>query len=129
LPHARKLCEALNLTAMNLTMTQPVIPAKNILLLEAFHDSMMSPKDDSEDLWQSWGEPDIWRLPHGHVGVCCGFVPGLTGHILNWLALRFDKLPSPNQMPPPNERTSGNGAVALWFHVQRLRRPVPECER
>ncbi len=29
----------------------------------------------------------------------------------------------------PNERTSGNGAVALWFHVQRPSRAVPECER
>jgi O-acetyl-ADP-ribose deacetylase (regulator of RNase III) len=29
----------------------------------------------------------------------------------------------------PNERTSGNGAVALSFHVERLSRAVPECER
>jgi hypothetical protein len=28
-----------------------------------------------------------------------------------------------------NERTSGNGAVALWFHIARLSRAVPECER
>ena len=28
----------------------------------------------------------------------------------------------------PNKRTSGNGAVALWLHVQRLGRAVPECE-
>jgi hypothetical protein len=28
-----------------------------------------------------------------------------------------------------NERTSGNGAVALRFLIQRLSRAVPECER
>jgi len=28
-----------------------------------------------------------------------------------------------------NERTSGNGAVTLWSHAQRLSRAVPECER
>ena len=28
-----------------------------------------------------------------------------------------------------NQRTPGNGAVTLRFHVQRLRRAVPECER
>jgi hypothetical protein len=28
-----------------------------------------------------------------------------------------------------NKRTSGNGAIALWFHVQRLRLAVPECKR
>jgi hypothetical protein len=28
-----------------------------------------------------------------------------------------------------NERTSGNGPIALWLHIQRLRGAVPECER
>jgi hypothetical protein len=28
-----------------------------------------------------------------------------------------------------NHATSGNGAFALWFHDERLRRTVPECER
>jgi dienelactone hydrolase len=90
LPGASKRDEALNLTALNLLMAQPVISRKNILLLEAFHDSMMCPKKDSEDLWQSWGQPDIWRLPHGHVGICCGFVPGLNGRVLRWLAPRLE---------------------------------------
>jgi hypothetical protein len=55
LPRVRAICDALNLTAMNLTITQPVIPVKNILLLEAFHDSIMCPKEDTEDLWQVVG--------------------------------------------------------------------------
>jgi hypothetical protein len=29
----------------------------------------------------------------------------------------------------PNERTSGDGAAALWLHIQRLMRVVPECQR
>jgi Alpha/beta hydrolase family len=91
LERARKLGEALNLTAVNLTMTRPVIPGKNILLLEAFHDSMIVPEEDTEDLWRAWGQPDIWRLPHGHVGVCCGFVPGLSGQVLRWLSPRLNK--------------------------------------
>ncbi|MGB7747300.1 MAG: alpha/beta fold hydrolase [Verrucomicrobiia bacterium] len=91
LPMVRELCEALNLTAMNLTITKPLIPGKNILLLETFHDSMICPKEDTEDLWQAWGQPDVWRLPHGHVGLCCGFVPGLTGRVLRWLAPRLGK--------------------------------------
>jgi|ERR1039458_505519 pimeloyl-ACP methyl ester carboxylesterase len=90
LPMVRELCEALNLTAMNLTITKPLIPGKNILLLEAFHDSMICPKEDTKDLWRAWGKPDIWRLPHGHVGICCGFVPGLTGRVLDWLAPRLE---------------------------------------
>jgi hypothetical protein len=47
-------------------------------------------KEDMEDLWQSWGQPDIWRLPHGHVGVCCGFVPDLPGRLLRWLSPRLN---------------------------------------
>jgi hypothetical protein len=77
LPMVGELCEGLNLTALNLLTAQPVIPAKNILLLDASHDSMICPKEDTEELWQAWRQPDVWRLPHGHVGACCGFVPGL----------------------------------------------------
>jgi pimeloyl-ACP methyl ester carboxylesterase len=90
LPMVRGLCEGLNLTALNLLTAQPVIPPKNVLLLEASHDSMICPKEGTEDLWQAWGQPDIWRLPHGHVGVCCGFVPGLTGRVLRWLSPRLN---------------------------------------
>jgi pimeloyl-ACP methyl ester carboxylesterase len=86
----RDLCVSLNLTAMNLTTTQPVIPRENILLVEGIHD-LICPKKDIEDLWQSWGQPDIWRLPHGHVAICCGFVPALPGHILRWLSPRLHK--------------------------------------
>jgi len=89
LPMVRGLCEGLNLTALNLLTAQPVIPRQNILLIEAFHDLMICPKDDTEDLWHAWGQPDIWRLPHGHVGVCCGFVPGLSGRVLRWLTPRL----------------------------------------
>jgi hypothetical protein len=88
----RKLCESLNLTAMNLMTTQPAIPRERILLIEGIHDTLCL-KEDIEDLWQTWGQPDIWRLPHGHVGVCCGGVPGLPERILRWMEprLRVDK--------------------------------------
>jgi len=85
----RGLCESLNLTAMNLMTTQPAIPRENILLIEGVHD-LICLKDDIEALWQSWGQPDIWRLPHGHVGICCGGVPGLPGRIIDWLTPRLD---------------------------------------
>jgi hypothetical protein len=81
----------MNQTGMNLTMTQPAIAREKILLIEAIHDDAICPKDDIEDLWQSWGQPDIWRLPHGHVAVCCGGVPGLPGRVLRWLAPRLNK--------------------------------------
>ena len=48
------------------------------------------PMDDVEDLWQSWGQPDMWRLPHGHFAVCCGIVPGLPGRVMRWLSPRLN---------------------------------------
>jgi len=82
------LLEKVNLTPLNLTRIHPVIPTEHILLMEGIYD-VLCPKDDIEVLWHTWGRPDIWRLPHGHVGICCGFPPGLTNRILRWLALRL----------------------------------------
>jgi pimeloyl-ACP methyl ester carboxylesterase len=90
LQSARELCERMNQTALNLTMTRPAIARERILLIEGIHD-LLCLKDSIEDLWQSWGQPDIWRLPTGHVAVCCGGVPGLPRRVLCWLAPRFDK--------------------------------------
>lgn len=83
----REAYEALNLTPWNLASMRPAIPKENILLIEGI-DDLFAPKQALEELCQAWGQPDIWRLPHGHVGVCCGFVPGLTGRVLRWLSPR-----------------------------------------
>ena len=63
--------------------------ASRLLLIEGIHDLICS-KDDIEDLWQAWGQPDIWRLPHGHFAICRGFVPGLPGRVLRWLSSRLN---------------------------------------
>jgi hypothetical protein len=89
LPGARELCEKLNLTPMNLTLIQPAIPREKIPLIEGIHDLICS-REDIEDLWQTWGQPDIWRLQHGHVSICLGLVPGLTARILRWLTPLLD---------------------------------------
>jgi pimeloyl-ACP methyl ester carboxylesterase len=89
LQRAERLLEKVNLTRLNLTRIHPVIPSENILLMEGIYD-LGCPKDDIEDLWQTWGQPDIWRSPHGHVGICCGFPPGFTGRVLEWLAPRLE---------------------------------------
>lgn len=88
---ARERCDALNLTAVNLTRTLPVIPKNNILLIEGIHE-LICPKGHIEDLWRSWGKPDIWRLLHGHIGVCFGLVPRLTARVVQWLSPRLNKL-------------------------------------
>jgi len=85
---AREQCEKMNRTPMNLTLIRPAIPKENILLIEGIHDSICL-KDNLEDLWQAWGQPTIWRLPTGHVEICCGLVPGLSGRVVRWLAAKL----------------------------------------
>jgi hypothetical protein len=84
----RAAWEMLNRTALNLTSAQPVIPKGSILLIETMHDLFVG-KEGIEELWQAWGQPAIWRLPHGHVSK--SLLPDLTGRVLRWLAPRMDQ--------------------------------------
>jgi hypothetical protein len=79
--------EALSTTPLNLTLAKPVIPKENILLIEGCYDSFIEP-EATEELWRNWEQPDIWRLPHGHVSWM--FTPGLTSRVINWLASRLE---------------------------------------
>jgi hypothetical protein len=78
-------------TRLNLILSTPVIPKENILLIEGIHDlfAEFAERQPIEDLWQKWEQPEIWRLPHGHISGL--FVPGLTGRVLRWLAPRLDQ--------------------------------------
>jgi hypothetical protein len=78
--------EALDTTPFNLISGQPAIPRDNILLIGGIHD-LMCPIKPIEELWESWSQPNLWRLPHGHIS----FISqrGLTGRVLDWLAPRL----------------------------------------
>ena len=58
-----------------------------ILLIEGIHD-LFAARQPIEDLWQKWEQPEIWRLPHGHISA--QLVLGLMGHVLRWLAPRLE---------------------------------------
>jgi pimeloyl-ACP methyl ester carboxylesterase len=87
----RPVHEAMDTTRLNLIVSTPVIPKENILLIEGIHD-LFAERQPIEELWQKWQQPEIWRLPHGHIsGVLAGIlVPGLTGRVLRWLAPRLE---------------------------------------
>jgi acetyl esterase/lipase len=78
--------EALDATPFNLTLAQPVICRNNILLIGGIHD-LVCPMKPIEALWQVWGQPDLWRLPHGHISFMSQH--GLTGRVLGWLTPRL----------------------------------------
>ena len=58
--------EALDKTPMNLTLSQPAIPKENILLIQGRYDLFVE-AEHTEELWQKWEQPEIWRLAHGHI--------------------------------------------------------------
>ena len=78
--------EAMDTTPLNLIVSTPLIPKENILLIEGIHE-LFGERQSMEDLWQKWEQPEIWRLPHGHISGL--FVPGLTGRVLRWLSPRL----------------------------------------
>jgi pimeloyl-ACP methyl ester carboxylesterase len=83
--------EAMDTTRLNLMGSTPVIPKENILLIEGIHD-LFAERQPIEELWEKWQQPEIWRLPQGHIsGIIVGtLVPGLTDRVLRWLAPRLE---------------------------------------
>lgn len=79
--------EAMDTTRLNLTLSTPVIPKEKILLIVGTHD-LFAKGQPYEELWQKWQQPEIWRLPHGHVSA--QFRLGLMGRVLRWLAPRLE---------------------------------------
>jgi hypothetical protein len=84
-------------TRLNLILSTPVIPKENILLIEGIHD-LLAERQPIEALWQKWQQPEIWRLPHGHVSA--QLVLGLMGRVLRWLSPRLN---APAVQARPND--------------------------
>jgi hypothetical protein len=104
--------EAMDTTRLNLTSATPLIPKENILLIEGIYD-LLAAAQPIEELWQKWQQPEIWRLPHGHISAL--FVPGLMGRGLRWLAPRLDKpfSPDPGSSPNPALQWTGRAERSL----------------
>ncbi len=101
--------EAMDTTRLNLSLSTPLIPKENILLIEGIHD-LLAQAQPIEELWQKWQQPEIWRLPHGHISAL--FVPGLIGRVLRWLAPRLDKPVSLDPGAPPSHALQRTGRAA-----------------
>lgn len=71
---------------LNLTAHRPLIPKINILLVEAQYD-LFVPVDTMEELWQAWDQPEMWRVPHGHITVLGS--SGTIKQAVRWLGPRL----------------------------------------
>lgn len=82
----RPACDELDKTPLNLTLSQPAISRDKILLVAGMYELVVS--SGPEEIWRSWSQPEIWRLPHGHISTF--FKPGLTSRIIDWLVPRLE---------------------------------------
>jgi dienelactone hydrolase len=72
---------------LDLFAAPPLVSKENMLLVEAVHDGFM-PRETTEELWQRWDRPEIWRLPIGHITVF--WKPGLIPRLASWFATKLD---------------------------------------
>lgn len=79
---------AMDTTRLNLTLCTPAIPKDNVLLIVGLYD-LFTEGQPYEELWHKWQQPEIWRLPHGHVSGQLAL--GLMGRVLRWMAPRLDQ--------------------------------------
>jgi pimeloyl-ACP methyl ester carboxylesterase len=56
------------LDRLSLKSHRPRCGAANVLLIESRYD-LFAPAETIEELWRAWEEPEIWRLPEGHISV------------------------------------------------------------
>ncbi len=81
--------ELLNQSRLNLTLNLPAISRENILLIEAVYD-LLAPRTPIDELCETWGGPEIWRVPHGHFSFSLVGAPLLMAdRVLHWLAPRL----------------------------------------
>lgn len=92
--------EAWDTTPTNLALNQPVVPKENILFIRGRYDFLATP-ESIEEVWQKWGQPEIWRLPYSHITLLFG-APRVTDRMLEWLAPRLDKPFTPGRRTPPD---------------------------
>ena len=59
---------SVRLERLNLVTHRPRPSPQNILTIQSAHD-LFAPSETIEELWRSWGEPEMWRMAHGHISI------------------------------------------------------------
>jgi hypothetical protein len=88
----------------NLRTHTPRVPRENILIIEAI-DDLFACKDAIEELWQTWGQPEIWRLRHAHISIL--FSLALMRRTADWVAGKMQessKHQDPSSREAPNSK-------------------------
>jgi hypothetical protein len=82
----------MDLSRLNLASHKPNLGRSNMLMVVAEHDQFVPP-DTSRELWEAWGHPELWSLPHGHVTILSS--SATMKRAVKWIGLRL-RIPDPS---------------------------------
>jgi hypothetical protein len=74
-----------DLQKLNLVSHTPPCAPEGVLILESVQD-LFAPPETVEQVWKAWREPEIWRVPHGHISILASFP--MMRRVTRWLAGR-----------------------------------------
>jgi predicted alpha/beta hydrolase family esterase len=92
--------KAMDMARLNLASHKPKMSRGFMLLVEAEHD-LFSPPETTEELWQAWGNPELWHQAEGHISILAS--SKITKRTMKWIGLRL-KLPSGETEVIPRDR-------------------------
>lgn len=81
--------DTFDFSQLNLRSYLPKVSRDNLLMIEAEHDLFVS-KEAIEELWDLWGRPEIWRLPHAHISILVSLSTLKRG--VGWISDRVRRL-------------------------------------
>jgi pimeloyl-ACP methyl ester carboxylesterase len=80
---------AFNLDKLNLVSHVPHCAPEGVLMLESLQD-LFAPPETVEQVWKAWGEPEIWRVAHGHISILAS-VP-MMHRVSRWVGRKGARL-------------------------------------
>jgi dienelactone hydrolase len=83
------LSNPMDLHLLNLTSHKPKMSRGNILMVVAEHDKFV-PEETCQELWEAWGNPELWTLSHGHITILAS--SSMMKRAVKWITLRL-KIP------------------------------------
>jgi len=87
--------ESLALEPFNLRVHRPRLAPEQMLIAAGLYD-LFAPLETVVDVWQSWGRPTFWRLPHGHISMLLS--RSVLERMVDWLSERagLGQIPASN---------------------------------
>ena len=76
----------MDLNRLNLASNKPKLTRGHLLLIIAEHDEFV-PAETSKELWDAWGNPELWSAPHGHISILAS--TSMMKRASKWLGLRM----------------------------------------